>query len=350
MGSRSPWPSPSPTRSRAARRRGCAFRPGIVSDGALWVGIAALVGGRLLYVAQNGLADLAAHPAHILMVWMGGLSFYGGLAAGLIALVVFARRRGVPWRIAADVAAPAVAIGQAIGHIGCLIGGDSAGIATDAPWAVVYRNPAAMAQLGVPLHPTQAYEAIALAALFVVLWAVRRRLTPMPGALAAVYLGGLASHQVPALLPAGRGSGAARAQDGPVDRRRHPRRGRLDPASPPCAWPVFSARHPRYRRALAHDRAHESIQCPRCALAASPLAPPGPRGCRARHRSGCRGLPARRSLVLYAFSMGAMLLMHAGGHGGHGSGHADHEARSAQDGDDSPAEAGNEGHKGGGCH
>ena len=220
----------------AARLR---LQPGIVSDGALWVGIAALVGGRLLFVAQNGLADLAAHPAHILMVWMGGLSFYGGLAAGLIALVVFARRRGVPWRIAVDVAAPAAAIGQAIGHIGCLIGGDSAGIATDVPWAVVYRNPAAMAQLGVPLHPTQAYEAIALAALFVVLWAVRRRLTPMPGALAAVYLGGLASHQVPALLPAGRGSGAARAQDGPVDRRRHPRRSRLDPvhlrAPGPCS-------------------------------------------------------------------------------------------------------------------
>ena len=49
-----------------------------------------------------------------------------------------------------------------------------------------------MAQLGVPLHPTQAYEAIALAALFVVLWAARRRLTPTPGALAALYLGGLA--------------------------------------------------------------------------------------------------------------------------------------------------------------
>lgn len=173
----------------AARLR---LPPGIVADGAIWVGLAALVGGRLLYVAQNGLADLAAHPAHILMVWMGGLSFYGGLAAGLIALVLFARRRGVPWRIAADVAAPAAAIGQAIGHVGCLIGGDSAGIATDVPWAVVYRNPAAMAQLGVPLHPTQAYEAIALAALFVVLWAARRRLTPTPGALAALYLGGLA--------------------------------------------------------------------------------------------------------------------------------------------------------------
>jgi phosphatidylglycerol:prolipoprotein diacylglycerol transferase len=174
----------------AARLR---FRSGIVSDGAIWVGIAALVGGRLLFVAQNGLDDLVTHPAHILMVWMGGLSFYGGLAAGLIALVLFARRRGVPWRIAADVAAPAAAIGQAIGHLGCLVGGDSAGIATDVPWAVVYRNPAAMAPLGVPLHPTQAYEAIALATLFIVLWAVRRRLTLTPGVLAASYLGGLAT-------------------------------------------------------------------------------------------------------------------------------------------------------------
>ena len=59
-------------------------------------------------------------------------------------------------------------------------------------------------------------------------------------------------------------------------------------------------------------------------------------------------LPA--TLVLYAFSMGGMLLMHAGGHGGHGSGHAAHDAPSAQEGDDSPAEAGNDGRKGGGCH
>jgi phosphatidylglycerol---prolipoprotein diacylglyceryl transferase len=168
------------------------LRPGLVADGALWIGIAALVGGRLLFIAQNGVADLATHPAHIFMIWMGGLSFYGGLAAGLGAIVVLARRRGVSWRVVADVAAPAAAIGQAIGHVGCLIGGDSAGIPTDLPWAVVYRNPGAMAPLGIPLHPTQAYEAIALAGLFVVLRAVRRRLAAVPGSLTAVYLGGLA--------------------------------------------------------------------------------------------------------------------------------------------------------------
>ena len=175
-----------------ARRR--RLPASIVADAVTWVAIAALAGGRLLYMLQNGLPDLAEHPAHVFMVWTGGLSFYGGLVAGLLAIVALARRRGIDWLTALDVAAPAAAIGQAIGHVGCLIGGDSAGIPTTVPWAVVYRNPAAMAPLNTPLHPTQAYEAIALLGLFLALWAVRRR-TPFmaPGALAAAYLGGLAA-------------------------------------------------------------------------------------------------------------------------------------------------------------
>jgi phosphatidylglycerol:prolipoprotein diacylglycerol transferase len=176
---------------REARRRG--IDPTIVSDGVIWVGGAALVGGRVLYVVQNELGSLTEHPTHIFMVWMGGLSFYGGLIGGLLALVVFARRRRISVLSAFDIAAPAAAIGQAIGHVGCLIGGDSYGITTDLPWAVVYRNPNAMAPLGVPLHPTQAYEAILLAALFVALWLGRGRLSRLgDGAVAGAYLLGLA--------------------------------------------------------------------------------------------------------------------------------------------------------------
>ncbi len=174
-----------------ARRR--RLPAGLVADAVLWVPVAALAGGRVLYVLQNALPDLAAHPAHLLMVWTGGLSFYGGLATGLLAIIVLARRRGIDWLTALDVAAPAAAIGQAIGHVGCLIGGDSAGIPTTLPWAVVYRNAGAMAPLDTPLHPTQAYDAIALIGLFLVLWSVRRRASMAPGALAAAYLGGLAA-------------------------------------------------------------------------------------------------------------------------------------------------------------
>ena len=177
---------------REGRRRG--IDPGDVSDAVIWVGVAAVVGGRLLYVLQNELGSLAEHPTHVLMVWMGGLSFYGGLVAGLLALVVFARRRGLPVFAVLDVAAPAAAIGQAIGHVGCLIGGDSYGISTDLPWAVIYRNPAAMAPQGIPLHPTQAYEAILLGLLFAALWLSRERLVRIgDGVLAAAYLFGLAS-------------------------------------------------------------------------------------------------------------------------------------------------------------
>src|SRR5574338_91859 len=150
---------------REGRRRGIA--PQVVSDAVIWVGGAALVGGRLLYVVQNELGSLAEHPTHIFMVWMGGLSFYGGLIGALLALVVFARRRHLSLLAVFDVAAPAAAIGQAIGHLGCLVGGDSYGIPTDLPWAVIDRDPAAMAPQGIPLHPTQAYEALLLTILFV---------------------------------------------------------------------------------------------------------------------------------------------------------------------------------------
>ncbi len=170
-----------------ARRHGIS--DAIVSDGVVWVGAGALVGGRALYVVQNELAMTVAEPLRALMIWHGGLSFYGGLIAGLAMLALFAVRRGLSPMRAADIAAPGVAIGQAIGHVGCLIGGDSFGTVTSVPWAVVYRNPAAMAPLGVPLHPTQAYEAIALTLLFVGLWVGRHALARIgDGAMTAAYL------------------------------------------------------------------------------------------------------------------------------------------------------------------
>ncbi len=175
-----------------ARRAGLAA--GLVEDAALWVGVSALAGGRVLYVLQNGLPDIAAHPLHLFAIWQGGLSFYGGLIAGLLGLAVWARRSGVGFGRAADIAAPAAAAGQAVGHIGCLIGGDSYGLPTSGPLAVVYSNPGAMAPQGVALAPTQLYEAVALGLLAVALWLGRGRLERLgPGATAAAYLLGNAA-------------------------------------------------------------------------------------------------------------------------------------------------------------
>lgn len=176
---------------RGAPRQGLS--PESIGAAAIWVGLAALVGARLLYVMQHEFDRLPAQPARLLMVWMGGLSFYGALIGAAIALIVVAHRERLPVLALLDVAAPAAAIGQAIGHLGCLIGGDSAGIPTDVPWAVIYTNPGAMAPLNTPLHPTQAYEALGLAALFVGLWLGRDRLARAgTGVTAAAYLVGLA--------------------------------------------------------------------------------------------------------------------------------------------------------------
>jgi phosphatidylglycerol---prolipoprotein diacylglyceryl transferase len=178
--------------TRHGRRRGIA--PELIADTALWVGVAALIGARALYVAQNDLAMLAIDPLLLFAVWDGGLAFYGAVVGALLALAAIARRRRVLLLPLLDVAAPAAAIGQAVGHVGCLIGGDSYGIPTDVPWAVVYANPGAMAPLGIPLHPTQAYEAIALGALFAGLWLGRERLARVgDGAVAGAYLLGLAA-------------------------------------------------------------------------------------------------------------------------------------------------------------
>jgi phosphatidylglycerol:prolipoprotein diacylglycerol transferase len=175
-----------------ARRRG--IPDSVVGDGAVWVGVAALVGGRALYLAQNELPNLAMHPLHLFAIWHGGLSFYGGLIAALVALWVFSRRRGLTFGVTADVVAPSAAVGQAVGHIGCFIGGDSYGLPTTLPWAVTYTNPGAMAPLGIPLQPTQLYEAVGLGVLALALWLGRDGLARVgPGAIAAAYLVGNAA-------------------------------------------------------------------------------------------------------------------------------------------------------------
>ena len=175
---------------REARRLGIAREA--AEDAVFWVAIAAMIGGRVLYFVQNQLGQVALDPLSGLMIWEGGLSFYGAVIGALIALAVFARRRGLRLAMLADATAPAAALGQGIGHFGCLISGDSFGLPTSLPWAIIYRSPAAMAPQNIPLHPTQLYEAAALLLLFAGLWLARRRLNAFgPWTMTSAYLLGL---------------------------------------------------------------------------------------------------------------------------------------------------------------
>jgi phosphatidylglycerol:prolipoprotein diacylglycerol transferase len=148
----------------------------------LWVIIGAIAGAKLLMIVRS-LPDYLENPAELFsfsMLQSAG-DFYGGfLGAIAAALLFFARYPEIPrWRMA-DLCAPAIALGQAIGRIGCFMAGDDYGSPTRLPWAVVFHDPEAAevggAPLGVPLHPVQLYESLICLGLFLFLvWLARRK-------------------------------------------------------------------------------------------------------------------------------------------------------------------------------
>ena len=111
----------------------------------------------------------------------GAGDFYGGfLGAVVVALIYFRFHPELPaWRVA-DLYGPALALGQAIGRIGCLMAGDDYGKPTNVAWSITFTDPEAAsiggAPLGVPLHPVQVYESLACFGLFgLLVWLSRRR-------------------------------------------------------------------------------------------------------------------------------------------------------------------------------
>jgi phosphatidylglycerol---prolipoprotein diacylglyceryl transferase len=149
-----------------------------VTDMAVYVLIAGLVGAKILLVIVEW-GYYARNPRELLSILQSGGVFYGGLIGALPVAWWYARKHGLaPWRTA-DVLAPAVAIGQAIGRLGCFFAGCCYGRPADVPWAVTFRDPYASRTVGtpldIPLHPTEIYEAIACLAIFFILTRMARR-------------------------------------------------------------------------------------------------------------------------------------------------------------------------------
>ncbi len=151
---------------------------------ALWVLLAGMAGARIgfMVLEPGGLS----RPWEILAIWRGGLVFYGGLAAALPVAWWQGRRLGMPLPALADLLAPALALAQAFGRLGCFFSGDSFGRPWDGPWAVTFNDPHTLAPRGVPLHPTQLYISAALFIIAFALWRLfpRRR---RPGQVALAY-------------------------------------------------------------------------------------------------------------------------------------------------------------------
>jgi phosphatidylglycerol:prolipoprotein diacylglycerol transferase len=148
--------------------------------------VAAIVGSRLLYVAFH-IREYLAAPLRVFMVWEGGLIFHGGLLLAIPVCWAVMRRTGLPLWPTADVMAPAIAIGQGIGRLGCFAAGCCYGCETDSPLAVVFTHPESLAPLHVPLVPVQIFSALSGAAIFGAL-VVYRRFRRAPGQVFWLYL------------------------------------------------------------------------------------------------------------------------------------------------------------------
>ena len=156
-------------------------------DWAYEMALAALVGGfvgsRLYFVVENYdevRGDLIGSAFE-----GGGLVWYGGLIGGALAVALWAWLRGFLNLALLDLAAPALALGYAIGRIGCQLSGDGDyGRAWDGPWAMPY--PDGTVPTEEPVHPTPIYETLAMGLCAWLLWQLRDR--ARPGMLFALYM------------------------------------------------------------------------------------------------------------------------------------------------------------------
>ncbi len=167
------------TVARLARREG--LEPVRLIDFCTWVILVGLGGAKVLMVLTDW-KFYSEHPREIFSwatLQAGGV-FYGGFVAAALFALWYARVYRLPALKVFDVCAPAVALGQSVGRLGCFAAGCDFGTATHAPWAVVFTSPYSHdlsgVPLGVPLHPTQIYESLATLAIFgVLLWRYRSK-------------------------------------------------------------------------------------------------------------------------------------------------------------------------------
>ena len=131
--------------------------------------VGGLVGAKLVWAIEFS----ATAPLPQLIFSRGGLSWFGGFAGGLGTGLWMLRRYRVPLVRGLAAASPALAIGHAIGRIGCFLVGDDYGKPSDLPWAMAF--PQGRPPTDIPVHPTQLYEAAALVVLAGVLLRLRRR-------------------------------------------------------------------------------------------------------------------------------------------------------------------------------
>jgi len=166
----------------AWRLKRYGWRPEVAYDIGIYALLAAIAGARLLYIIEDP-GEFLASPWEAFMVWKGGLSYHGGLIAAALAGIVYLRSHRLRVAEGFDLLIPSVALGHAVGRIGCFLNGCCFGAVTRLPWGVVFPEGSTahsfqLCEAGLltpgtawslPVHPTQLYESLAELGIFVAL-------------------------------------------------------------------------------------------------------------------------------------------------------------------------------------
>lgn len=161
-----------------------------LDDFVVWATVGIILGGRLGYVFFYKPGYYIQEPLEALFLWRGGMSFHGGAAGVILAIVLFARREGVSLLRLGDLVTQAVPIGLFFGRLANFVNGELYGRASDVAWAMVFPHGGPE-----PRHPSQLYQAFLEGiALFAVLVVVGRTgyARARPGFVAGAFLAGYA--------------------------------------------------------------------------------------------------------------------------------------------------------------
>ena len=163
----------------------------IASDIIFWSAVGGVLGAKIYYLIEN-LDRTIQDPVG--MIFSGsGLVFLGGLIGSIICVSVILKNRNLPWYLFADIIAPLIMIGYAIGRLGCFLVGDDYGLPSSLPWAVSFPEglpPTTISSFAAyypwidtsginsevfKVHPTQLYESAVGILLFLFLWSRRKK-------------------------------------------------------------------------------------------------------------------------------------------------------------------------------
>ncbi|MBI5329299.1 MAG: prolipoprotein diacylglyceryl transferase [Betaproteobacteria bacterium] len=172
-------------RRRLVMRPEFGWTPTDLDDLLFWGVLGVILGGRLGEVLFYQPGYYFSHPAEILAVWKGGMSFHGGLLGVLVALWAFGRTSGRGFLPVGDFVAPLVPLGLAFGRLGNFINGELWGrpASPDLPWAMQFPLVDAL-----PRHPSQLYQMLGEGLLlFFALWLYARKPRPV-GAVSGLFL------------------------------------------------------------------------------------------------------------------------------------------------------------------